>query len=71
LAIPDLRGAIIASFPLAVYVIDVHGVVQLWNRACEELFGWTAPEVLGKYLPVNRSMQSHSADSITMVTHSN
>jgi diguanylate cyclase (GGDEF)-like protein/PAS domain S-box-containing protein len=43
--------AIVQSSPLAIYVVDRHGCVQLWNRACEELFGWSSDEVMGERPP--------------------
>jgi PAS domain S-box-containing protein len=37
--------------PLAVMVLDVTGVVTLWTHAAEKLYGWSASEVIGKFLP--------------------
>jgi two-component system sensor kinase FixL len=31
-----------------IIVIDAHGHVQTYNKACERLFGYTAPEVIGE-----------------------
>lgn len=45
-----LRGVAQAS-PIPFYVVDEEGLVLLWNRAAEDLFGWSEEEVLGKYLP--------------------
>jgi diguanylate cyclase (GGDEF)-like protein/PAS domain S-box-containing protein len=39
--------AIVQSSPLAIFALDSHGSVQVWNRASEELFGWSADEVVG------------------------
>jgi PAS domain S-box-containing protein len=34
--------AIVQSSPLAIFAFDVDGIVHVWNRAAEELFGWSA-----------------------------
>ena len=39
--------AIVQSSPLAIFALDSRGSVQVWNRASEELFGWSADEVVG------------------------
>src|SRR5690606_12805049 len=41
-----------------VIIIDAHGIVQTFNRACERLFGWRAEEVEGR----NVSMLMPSPD---------
>ncbi len=38
---------IIRVSPLAIVVVDLAGNVQQWNPAAEQLFGWTAAEVVG------------------------
>ncbi len=45
-----LQGLIDAS-PLAITAGDLEGRVLLWNAAAEEIFGWTADEVLGRRYP--------------------
>ena len=46
-----LRG-ILDSSPLAVFVLDLEGYVQMWSPAAEAMFGWKAAEVIGGRLPV-------------------
>jgi len=43
--------ALVQASPLAIYSVEVDLSVQLWNNACEELFGWSAGEVLGRHPP--------------------
>ena len=43
---------IIQAAPMAVIVLSPAGVVQLWNPAAEQLFGWQADEVLGRPTPI-------------------
>jgi PAS domain S-box-containing protein len=45
-----LRALVHAS-PLAIYAIDRLGNVTIWNESAEEMFGWTAAEVIGQPLP--------------------
>ena len=33
--------------PIAIYTVDLDGVVLSWNHAAEHLFGWTAEEATG------------------------
>jgi PAS domain S-box-containing protein len=31
-----------------IFVMDMHGVIQYWNRGAEERYGWTAEKAVGK-----------------------
>jgi PAS domain S-box-containing protein len=47
-----LQRAITEAAPLAVFSLDRDGVVTSWNRAAERMFGWSADEAVGRFLPV-------------------
>lgn len=47
----ELREALISSSPLPIVVLKATGEILLWNRAAEQVFGWSAREVLGAPLP--------------------
>jgi PAS domain S-box-containing protein len=61
----DLKSLLtdaIEMSPVAMVVADRSGVVRGWNRAAEEIFGWTREEVLGKKTPfVTDQTKEHSA----------
>jgi PAS domain S-box-containing protein len=38
--------------PLAIFVLDTAGLVNLWNPAAEKIFGWTADETVGLPNPI-------------------
>lgn len=42
---------VVASAPLSIVVTDLEGTVVAWNPASEALWGWTATEVLGSFVP--------------------
>jgi two-component system cell cycle sensor histidine kinase/response regulator CckA len=46
-----LRAAIWSS-PLPILAVDTRGMVRLWNRTAEHVFGWTEEEVLGRPIPI-------------------
>ena len=54
----SLAAAIVSSASDAILALDRDGLVTVWNRGCEQLFGWSAPEVLGRsvlmLLPADR-----------------
>jgi PAS domain S-box-containing protein len=47
----NVVDGVIKSSPLAILVLGKDHRVQLWNSACERIFGWTAAEAIGKFLP--------------------
>ena len=47
----EVLQAQIGSSPLAINCTDREGKVTVWNRAAEEIFGWSATEVLGQNEP--------------------
>src|SRR5436190_1343520 len=40
--------AIVQSSPLAILALDRRGVVHVWSRACEEMFGFPSADVIGR-----------------------
>ncbi len=52
--------SIINVSPLAITLIDINGNIQLWNKAAEQMFGWTAKEVIGHpnpNVPVDKQIE--------------
>ncbi len=48
----ELLQSVIDVAPQAIIALDLDLNVTMWNRAAEELFGYAATEVLGRYLPI-------------------
>lgn len=48
----DLTVRLLAQLPDAVIYSDPVGVIRLWNRAAEALFGFTEDEAAGKSLDI-------------------
>jgi two-component system cell cycle sensor histidine kinase/response regulator CckA len=44
-------SALVDTWPLAVLTWDREGRILTWNPAAERMFGWTATEAIGRYLP--------------------
>lgn len=47
----ELLRSLINYSPLGVIILDKDGNTELWNPACERMFGWSRKEVQGKKLP--------------------
>ncbi|MBD2021454.1 PAS domain S-box protein, partial [Leptolyngbya sp. FACHB-36] len=43
--------ALIQASPLSITLLDSKGNVELWNPAAERIFGWTAAEAIGNFMP--------------------
>lgn len=50
-AVPELIHPLVDSSPLAIFAIDIHGLVTHWNAAAEGLTGWSRQEIIGYELP--------------------
>jgi PAS domain S-box-containing protein len=44
----DSRGPLNEAFISPVYKVDAEGTITFWSHACEESFGYTASEMVGK-----------------------
>jgi PAS domain S-box-containing protein len=44
--------AVIETSPLAIYTLDLDGVVRTWNSSAQQMFGFTQEEAVGTPLPV-------------------
>jgi diguanylate cyclase (GGDEF)-like protein/PAS domain S-box-containing protein len=47
----DTLSAIYENSPLAIYAFDSEGTILFWNPACEQTYGWTAAEAVGRFSP--------------------
>ena len=47
-----VAAAIVASMQEAVVYADLNGVIQLWNRGAEAVFGFTSEEAIGKSVDI-------------------
>ena len=45
-------NAILQASPAAIYTLNTGGIVTLWNRAAEKMFGWSEKEAVGSLLPI-------------------
>ena len=43
--------ALIQASPVAITVLDRHGIVKRWNPAAERIFGWQAAEAIDRWMP--------------------
>jgi PAS domain S-box-containing protein len=43
--------ALIDYSPLAIIMLDLNGHILLWNNAAEKMYGWTAEEAIGEFIP--------------------
>jgi PAS domain S-box-containing protein len=55
-------SAVIDALPRAIVVTDLEGVIRVWNRKAEQLYGWTEHEVLGR--PVGEVLVSFASDEV-------
>ena len=56
---------LIETSPLPIISLDRDGLVRIWNRAAEELFGWRRDEVLGQ--PPVFVPREHSGESRALI----
>ena len=47
----QLLQTLIDAAPLAILAVDPKGCVRSWNRAAEQMFGWSEAEVIGQTVP--------------------
>ncbi len=45
-------NAILQASPEAIYLINPQGIVTMWNKAAEQMFGWSEEEAVGNVLPI-------------------
>jgi PAS domain S-box-containing protein len=43
---------LVEASPVGIVVLDINKSVVLWNKAAEDIFGWTADEILGQPYPL-------------------
>ncbi|MFP4307280.1 MAG: PAS domain S-box protein [Desulfococcaceae bacterium] len=46
------QRAMIACSPVALFSVDFDGKATSWNASAERMFGWSAEEVVGRFLPI-------------------
>ncbi len=66
----SLLESIVEASPDAVVVCDTRGIINVWNRAAVELFGWSVEEAIGRTpadLFVPPELSQHYADSLQQI----
>ncbi len=56
----ELIRSIVEVSPLGMMYVEKEGGVKLWNKAAEDIFGWSAADVVGGDLPF--IIDEHSSD---------
>ncbi len=63
------QATLLNAIGQAVIATDVHGMVTYWNSAAEKLYGWSAEEVLGKYVVNFTTAEMSQADSAQIMVN--
>lgn len=50
-SVESCLDAVFRASPLALVATDLDGHVTAWNPAAERIFGWTAEEAIGRFMP--------------------
>ena len=58
------QARLLASLGNAVIATDASGTIRFWNRAAEQLYGWTAEEVMGRDITAVTPTSEHDARAI-------
>ncbi|MBF0559283.1 MAG: PAS domain S-box protein [Nitrospirae bacterium] len=45
-------NAILEASPAAIFLMDRDGIISMWNKAAEQMFGWSQEEAVGRVLPI-------------------
>jgi len=59
----EIAHMAVEASPLAMFAVDVNGVVNYWNGAAERLFGWRREEVLGHHPPFSLNTNGSPGDT--------
>lgn len=51
-ATADMLSAVVSASPIPVVVADLDATIRVWNKAAEDVFGWSADEIIGQVLPI-------------------
>lgn len=57
----QLFRAVIDTAGDGIVVADAHGTIQVFNKACEKMFGYTSEEILGKSVKVLRPVDERDS----------
>lgn len=64
LASGALVATLVEAAPLALILLDPDGLIRVWSRGAERLFGWSAEEVVGTRPPLSRPDEQPPADEL-------
>jgi PAS domain S-box-containing protein len=48
----DTLKALVNASPRAIFMLDLQGIVKIWNPAAEQVFGWQEAEVINRPSPI-------------------
>jgi diguanylate cyclase (GGDEF)-like protein/PAS domain S-box-containing protein len=60
----DALGAVIDASPVAIICCDLERKVFIWNNAAEQIFGYSAEEVIGKVAPLTSPAQGDDSPAL-------
>lgn len=55
---------VVDASPIPIFALSPEGAVTLWNRAAEQVFGWTSDEIRGRPLPIVSAEQQEEFHSL-------
>jgi diguanylate cyclase (GGDEF)-like protein/PAS domain S-box-containing protein len=60
----DALGAVIDASPVAIICCDLERKVFVWNNAAEQIFGYSADEIIGQVAPLTSPAQAEDSPAL-------